>query len=248
MKASEIMTVGVYTIKPDASVRDAARLMIEKGISGLPVVDAAGQLIGMVTEGDFLRRAETATERRRPRWLEILTGPNRLASDYVRTHGRKLEEIMTREVVTVSPDTPVQDVVGIMEQHRIKRIPVMRYDTIIGIVSRANLVQALARLAEEAPPSRPDDEAMRAKIMAELNKQEWAPRSLVNVIVRDGVAELWGTILSEKERDAVRVVAENVPGIASVQDHMVWVEPISGMIFPSPADPDQRPLPPPPIP
>ena len=216
MKASEIMTVGVYTIKPDASVRDAARLMIEKGISGLPVVDAAGQLIGMVTEGDFLRRAETATERRRPRWLEILAGPNRLASDYVRTHGRKLEEIMTREVVTVSPDTPVQDVVGIMEQHRIKRIPVMRYDTIIGIVSRANLVQALARLAEEAPPSRPDDEAMRAKIMAELNKQEWAPRSLVNVIVRDGVAELWGTILSEKERDAVRVVAENVPGIASV--------------------------------
>lgn len=248
MKASEIMTIGVYTVTPDVSVRDAARLLIEQGISGLPVVDSTGQVVGIVTEGDFLRRAETGTQRRRPRWLEIFVGPGRLASDYVHTHGRKVADIMAPEVVTVSADAPVQDVVDIMEQHRIKRVPVVRDGAVVGIVSRANLVQALARLAEEAPPSRPDDEAMRAKIMAELNKQEWAPRSLVNVIVRDGVAELWGTILSEKERDAVRVVAENVPGIASVQDHMVWVEPISGMIFPSPADPDQRPLPPPPIP
>jgi CBS-domain-containing membrane protein len=248
MKASEIMTVGVYTIRPDASVRDAARLMVEQGISGLPVVDASGQLVGIVTEGDFLRRAETGTERRRPHWLEILVGPGRLASDYVRTHGRKVEEIMTREVVTVAADTPLQDIVDIMERHRIKRVPVVKDAAIVGIVTRANLVQALARLAEEAPPSRPDDETMRAQIMAELAKQEWAPRSLVNVIVRDCVAELWGTILSEKERDAVRVVAENVPGIASVQDHMVWVEPISGMAFPGPAEADQQPLPPPPLP
>jgi len=248
MKASEIMTVGVYTIRPDASVRDAARLMVEQGISGLPVVDASGQLVGIVTEGDFLRRAETGTERRRPHWLEILVGPGRLASDYVRTHGRKVEEIMTREVVTVAADTPLQDIVDIMERHRIKRVPVVKDDAIVGIVTRANLVQALARLAEEAPPSRPDDETMRAQIMAELAKQEWAPCSLVNVIVRDCVAELWGTILSEKERDAVRVVAENVPGIASVQDHMVWVEPISGMAFPGPAEADQQPLPPPPLP
>lgn len=248
MKASEIMTPGVYTIKPDTSVRDAARLMIERGISGLPVVDAAGQVVGIVTEGDFLRRAETSTEWRRPRWLEVLLGPGRLASDYVRTHARKVEEIMTRDVVTVSADTPLQDVVGIMERRRIKRVPVVRDGAVVGIISRANLVQALARLAEEAPPSRPDDEAMRARIIAELEKQEWAPRSLINVIVRDGVAELWGTILDEKERDAVRVLVENVPGIAGVQDHMIWVEPMSGMAFPAPGDAAEQPLPPPSMP
>ncbi|MBV8752840.1 MAG: CBS domain-containing protein [Hyphomicrobiales bacterium] len=242
MKAAEIMTIGVHTVTPDVTVRDAARLLIEQGISGLPVVDGTGQLVGMVTEGDFMRRAETGTQRRRPRWLEILVGPGRLASDYVRTHGRKVAEIMTPEVVSVSADTPVQDVVNIMEKHRIKRVPVVRDGAVVGIVSRANLVQALARLAEEAPPSRPDDEAMRGQIMAELKKQEWAPHPSLNVIVRDGVAELWGTLLDEKKRDAVRVLAENVPGIVGVQDHMVWVEPISGMAFPPPDANDNRPL------
>jgi CBS domain-containing protein len=202
MKASEIMTMGVYTVTPDVSVRDAARLMIEQGISGLPVVDAAGHVVGIVTEGDFLRRAETGTQRRRPRWLEILVGPGRLASEYVHTHARKVADIMTSDVVTVSADAPVQDIVDVMERHRIKRVPVIKDGAVVGIVSRANLVQALARLAEEAPPSRPDDEAMRAQIMAELKKQEWAPHPSVNVIVRDGVAELWGTILDEKKRDA----------------------------------------------
>jgi CBS domain-containing protein len=242
MKASEIMTMGVYTVTPDVSVPDAARLMIEQGISGLPVVDAAGQIVGIVTEGDFLRRAETGTQRRRPRWLEILVGPGRLANEYVRTHARKVADIMTAKVVMVSADTPVQDVVGVMERHRIKRVPVVKDGAVVGIVSRANLVQALARLAEEAPPSRPDDEAMRAQIMAELNKQEWAPHPSVNVIVRDGVAELWGVILNENKRDAVRVLAENVPGIVGVQDHMVWVEPVSGMAFPPPGDADAPPL------
>jgi CBS domain-containing protein len=233
MKASEIMTLGVYTIKPDASVRDAAHLMIEQGISGLPVVDSAGQLVGIVTEGDFLRRVETGTERRRSRWLEILVGPGRLASDYVRTHGRKVEEIMSTDVVTVPPHAPLQDVVRIMEERRIKRVPVVRDGAVVGIVSRANLVQALARLAAEALPSRSDDEVMRAKIMAELEKQNWAPRRNINVIVRGGVAELWGTIFDERERDALRVAAENVPGIVAVQDHLVLV-PLFGWVFPAP--------------
>jgi len=244
MKASEVMTLGVYTMRPDASVHDAARLMVERGVSGVPVVDTAGALVGIVTEGDLLRRAETGTERRRPRWLEIFVGPGRLASDYVQSHGRKVEEIMTRDVVTVSADTPLEDVVGIMERRRIKRVPVVKDGTVVGIVSRANLIQALARLAQEAPPSRPDDEAMRAQIMAELAKQEWAPRRLINVIVRGGVAELWGTIFNEKERDAVRVLVENVPGIVKVQDHLVWVEPMSGMAFPAPGEEWVRPPPP----
>jgi CBS domain-containing protein len=181
MKASEVMTLGVYTIKPNASVRDAARLMIEQRISGLPVMDAAGKLVGIVTEGDFLRRVETGTGRQRPRWLEILVGPDRLASDYVRTYGRKVEEIMSADVVTVPPDAPLQDVVRIMEQRRIKRVPVVRDGAIVGIISRANLVQVLARLAVEAPPSRPDDEVMRAKIIA-----GWRRRAVGHDLQRKG--------------------------------------------------------------
>jgi CBS domain-containing protein len=234
MKAAEVMTSGVTTIRPEASLQEAARVVLQFGISGLPVVDTAGRLVGIVTEGDFLRRAETGTERRRPRWLEFLLGPGRLANEYVHSHGRKVEEVMTRDVVTVSVDTPLEEVVGLMETRRIKRVPVLNGARIVGIISRANLVQALARLAEEAPSSRPIDETIRMRILAELDKQSWAPRSCVNVIVRSGVAELWGTILDERQRKAIRVAAENVPGVGSVKDHLVWVEPMSGIAFESP--------------
>ena len=236
MKAAEVMTTGAATIRPDQTVQDAARTMIQLGISGLPVVDAAGQLVGIVTEGDFLRRAETGTERRRPSWLEFLLGPGRLANEYVHSHGRKVEEVMTPDVVTVSADTPLQEVVRTMERRRIKRVPVVSDGKIVGIISRANLVQALARLADEARESHDDDEVSRTHILAELNKQTWAPGSLINVIVRSGVAEIWGTIFDEREREALRVVAENAPGITSVKEHLVLVEPMSGMAFALPDD------------
>lgn len=236
MTAAEVMTSGVTTIRPDETVADAARTMLRFGISGLPVVDAAGRLVGIVTEADFLRRAETGTERRHPCWLEFFLGPGHLADEYVHSHGRKVEEVMTQNVITVSRDTPLQEVVRIMEHKRIKRVPVVSDGKIVGIVSRANLVQALARLAEEAPASPGGDEAIRARILAELDKQVWAPTSFVNVIVRNGVAELRGTIFDEREREAVRVAAENVPGITSVKDHLVWLDPISGMFIESPED------------
>jgi CBS domain-containing protein len=241
VKAAEVMTVGVATIRSDATLRDAARLMLQHGVSGLPVVDADDRLVGILTEGDFLRRVETGTERRHPRWLEFLLGPGRLADEYAHSHGRKVEEVMTPEVITVSQDTPLQDVVRIMESRRIKRVPVTKQGRVVGIISRANLVQALARLAEEAPPSHPDDEALRRQILAEIDKQPWSPRSSINVIVRNRVAELWGTILDERERQALRIAAENVPGIVKVEDHLVWVEPVSGMTFPSPEDPGPGP-------
>lgn len=234
MKAAEVMTCGAATIRPDQTLREAGQTMLQFGISGLPVVDAGGQLVGIVTEGDFLRRVETGTERRRPRWLEFLLGPGRLANEYVHSHGRKVEEVMTPDVVSVAEDTPLQDVVRLMESRRIKRVPVVSRGKLVGIVSRANLVQALARLAEEAPPSHPDDEAMRSRILAEIDKQPWSPRGCINVIVRNGIAELWGTIFDEREREALRVAAENVPGIVKVEDHLVWVEPMSGLVFLSP--------------
>jgi signal-transduction protein with cAMP-binding, CBS, and nucleotidyltransferase domain len=160
----------------------------------------------------------------------------------VHSHGRKVEEVMTPKVIIVSADTELQDVVRIMEHRHIKRVPVVSDGKIVGIISRANLVQALARLADEVPESRSDDEAIRARILAELDKQAWAPGASINVIVRNGVAELWGTIFDEREREAVRVAAENVPGITSVKDHLVWVEPLSGMVFEPPGDasPNQR--------
>lgn len=236
MNAGEVMTVGVTTVRPEASVTEAARLMVEHGISGLPVVDTRGQLVGIVTEGDFLRRAETGTERRRPRWLRFLLGPGRLANEYVHSHARKIQEVMTPDVITVSQTTPLQDVVTVMEIHRIKRVPVLGGEKLVGIISRANLVQALARLAEEASPSRPDDEAMRTHILNDLNRERWTPRNALNVIVRNGVAELWGVIPDERERQAIKVVAENVPGITAVRDHLVFVGPMSGVVLESTED------------
>ena len=149
MKAAEIMSLGVATVRPDTTVSEAARTMLQFGVSGLPVIDTSGKLVGIVTEGDFLRRAEMGTERQRPRWLEFLLGPGRLAQEYVHSHGRKVEEIMTPDVVTVSEHTPLQEVVRLMETRRIKRVPVVsntEAHKIVGIISRANLVQALARL------------------------------------------------------------------------------------------------------
>lgn len=236
MKAKEVMTPEVETIRRDATILEAARTMLRRGVSGLPVVNANGRLVGVVTEGDFLRRAETGTERRHPRWLEFLLGPGRLASEYVHSHGRKVEEVMTPKVITVSTETPLQEVVQIMERHQIKRVLVANDGKVVGIISRANLVQALARLADEAGESGGDDEEIRSRILAALDDEPWAPRFCINVIVRNGVAEIWGTIFDEREREAVRVVAENVPGINAVKEHLILVEPLSGIAFQVPED------------
>jgi CBS domain-containing protein len=235
MKVRDVMTPRVISIETDAPVMRAVRLMLQNRISGLPVVGSKGELVGMVTEGDFLRRGELGTQRRRGRWLEFLIGPGRLADDYVRSRGRKVEEVMTREPVTVTEDTPLDEVVRLMERHRIKRLPVLREDKLVGIVTRANIMHALVSLATEskAPPAG-DDAAIRAQILAECSKQSWAPMS--NVVVRNGVVELWGTITDERERAALIVAAENVPGVKTVHDHLVWIEPNSGFVIQSEED------------
>ena len=234
MKAHDVMTWGTITVEPDASVARAVRLMLQNKISGLPVIDSDGHLLGMVTEGDFLRRGELGTERRRPRWLEFLVGPGRLAAEYVQSSGRKVSEIMTSEVQTITPETPLDEVVRLMERHRIKRLPVVQDGKLVGIVSRANLLHALASVAREVKSTAPDDATIREQIMAECAKQPWAPH--VNVVVRDGVAELWGVITDERERQAFIVAAENVPGVKAVRDHLAWIEPTSGMIVLSQED------------
>jgi CBS domain-containing protein len=231
MKAADVMTQGVISVRPDSAVLEAVRLMLSHRISGLPVVDAKGDLLGIVSEGDLLRRTETGTQRRRARWLEFLIGPGKLASEYVHASGRKVHEVMTPNVTTVAGDTPLEQIVHLMERHQIKRVPVLRGREVVGIVTRANLLRALAGLAQQAPPSDTNDAAIRERVLAELGKQPWAPTAQLNILVRNGVAQLWGTIFDERQRDAIRVAAENTPGVKATEDHLVWVEPTSGMVI-----------------
>jgi len=234
MQVHDVMTGNVISITADATILQAARTMLQNRISGLPVVDAQGNLVGMVTEGDFLRRGELGTERRRPKWLEFLLGPGRLASEYVHASGRKVEEVMSRDPVSAAEDDSLQTVVELMERRRIKRLPIMRNGKIVGIVGRADLMHALVSLARDTPAPAGGDKTIRERIMAAFGRQPWAPQ--VNVVVKNGVADLWGTITDERERQACVVTAENTAGVKQVRDHLVWVEPMSGMAFPSSED------------
>jgi CBS domain-containing protein len=234
MNASDVMSRDIISVGRDTTIAAAIRLMLDNQISGLPVIDPAGKLVGILTEGDLLRRAETGTERHRPRWLEILMGPGRLASEYVRTHGRRVDEIMTRQPVSVTPDTPLDQIVALMERRRIKRVPVLDGELPVGIVSRADLLRALARTFEEQPVAAAGDEEIRERILAEFAKVSWVPRDGLSITVADGIVGLDGVILDEKEREALRVAAENVPGVGAVEDRLVWVEPVSGTIIDAP--------------
>ncbi len=234
MQVKDVMTRNVISVAPNEPVVAAARLMLQNRISGLPVVDQDSKLVGIVTEGDFLRRSEIGTERRRPKWLEFIVGPGRLAQDYVQASGRKVEEIMTPEPRCVGEDESLETVVETMERHRVKRLPVVRDGKMVGIVSRANLMHALASLDRGAQASAAPDWSIRNAILAALGAQHWTPS--VNVVVRDGVAELWGTITDDRERQGLVVLVENVAGVKQVHDHLVWVEPMSAMAFPSPED------------
>jgi CBS domain-containing protein len=236
MRTSDVMMRQVLSIEPGASVLQAVRLMLQNRISGLPVVTAGGALVGILTEGDLLRRTETATEKRRPRWLEFLIGPGALAGEYVQTHARKVDEIMTPDPRTIAEDTPLDEVVQIMEKHQIKRLPVMRGKQLVGIVSRANLLHALASMAPSAPAPAGTDQAIRDRLLTELEHQKWAPVGAINVIVKDGVVELWGTITDERERQALIVAAENIPGVKEVQDNLAWIDAMSGLVLLSPAE------------
>ena len=234
MLVKDVMTQNVICVQANEPVLKAARLMLQNRISGLPVVNANNELVGIVTEGDFLRRSEIGTQRRRPKWLEFLVGPGKLADEYVHTSGRKVDEIMTADPCVVGEDDPLEKVVELMERRRVKRLPVTRDSKVVGIVSRANLMHALASLARDIPAEAGDDSAIRDRIVLALGKERWVPH--VNIVVKDGVAELWGVITDERERRGLTVAVENVAGVKAVHDHLVWVEPMSGMAFPSTED------------
>ena len=194
MKARNVMTQPVISIRPNTSILEAVRIMLQNKISGLPVLDDSGSLIGIVTEGDFLRRVETGTLRRRPRWIEFLVGPGRLADEYVHASGRKVDEIMTPEVHTTTEDASLDEVVRMMERHGIKRIPVLRGRKLVGIITRANLMRALVSAATGSRPAPGNDAAIRERLLAHLSEQPWAPLNAIDVTVADGVVTLSGVL------------------------------------------------------
>jgi CBS domain-containing protein len=234
MRAHQIMTRPVITVAPDTPMVEAANLMLQKHISGLPVVDATGKLVGMLSEGDFVRRGEIGTQRKRGRFLKFILGPGRVAADFVHEHGRRVSEIMTSEpLVTVSEETPLERIVALMEKNSIKRVPVMRDGKIVGMVSRSNLLQAVASLAHDVPDPTADDDHIRNRVIDLLAKQNWCPFGL-SVVVRDGIVQLSGVITEERARQASVVAAENVTGVKKVHDHLCWVDTMSGMYLSSP--------------
>jgi CBS domain-containing protein len=236
MRAHQIMTRKVITVKADTSILDAANLMLRHHISGLPVIDDTGRLIGIVSEGDFMRRGEIGTQGPRIRWLDFLMGAGRSAVSYVHEHGRKVGEIMTQEDLGIATEeTPLEDLVRLMERENVKHVPVVRGNMVVGIVTRADLLRAVASLARNVPDPTADDDHIRDRVIASIEKNEWQPMQL-GVTVRDGIVHLSGMITDERFRQATIVAAENVAGVRLVHDHLYFFDGMSGLSFQSPED------------
>jgi CBS domain-containing protein len=220
MQARDVMTSPVLTVTAGATVQEIARLLLDRHISAVPVVDAGGMLLGVVSEGDLIRRADSGTERHPSWWLSLVSDPEDDARNYLKSHGLRASDVMTRNVIAVTEDTPVPEIADLLEKHRIKRVPVVRDGCVVGIVSRANLLQALvARPAASGVTTSGDDRALREAVFAAV-KSTGARTVYVNVLVTDGIAHLWGMAHSNPERDAMRVAAETVPGVKRVEERI----------------------------
>lgn len=223
MKARDVMTAPVITVTPDTRVSEVAALLLERRISAVPVVGQDGGMVGIVSEGDLLRRAETGTERQRPKWIELLINPNIKAADFVKTHGAYARDVMSRDVVTVGPDTDLSEIATLLERRKIKRVPVVEASgEVVGIVSRANLLHALVAYRSGLPATerKASDTTIRDQIHQALDDQIGVDLRRVNVVVQDGVVFLWGTVRSENQRRALTIAAESVPGVTRVEDRL----------------------------
>jgi CBS domain-containing protein len=220
MKARDVMASPVINVKPTACVKEVAKLLLERRISAVPVVDDQGEVIGIVSEGDLLHRAEAGTERRHSWRLLGVTGEVTLPEEYVRAHARKVADIMTRKVISATPETPLHQVAELMETNSIKRVPIIKDGQLVGIISRANLVQVVAsnRVNLDIPLS---DANIREALLAHLRQQSWAHPWLLNVLVKDGIVDLWGVVPSDAERTAVRIAAETTRGVRAVNNNLV---------------------------
>jgi CBS domain-containing protein len=220
MNAADVMVSKVITVGPDTSVATIAETLLANRISAVPVIDDNSALLGIVSEGDLIHRVETGTEQPRAWWLEFFIGKDALAREFIKSHGRKAADVMTRPVITVKPDTPLGELASLLEKHRIKRVPVVKGGKIVGIVSRANLVQALVTLGTGIKPSASaNDSILRADLLGRLRLQPWWTNS-INVIVKKGIVELWGYVDSQAASDAIRIAAEETPGVRQVSNNL----------------------------
>jgi len=222
MKVSDVMTRRVISVSPEADIRDAVELMLKNRISGLPAIDDKGNLVGIVSEADFLRRAETGTEHRQSPWYVAFFGPGESASEFVGAHGLKVHDVMTREPITVTEGAPLHKAVDLMERHRVKRLPVVRGGKVIGIITRANLLRALAGIHRAAAHPPRSDADIRKRIVSAISKQTWSAGALVEVIVHNGAVDLWGTVSDIAQRNALKVLVLATPGVKRVEDHLSW--------------------------
>ena len=235
MRVRDVMTNGVIGVSETATLAEAVETLLRSRVSALFVFDANHALVGVLSEGDLMRRSELGTDEKRPRWLEFLLSGGRLAEAYAHAHGRRVGEIMTTNVATVSEDAELGDAVDLMLDRRVKRLPVLRGETVVGVIARSDLLKGLVTPAPSANALHPDAE-IKAAIEAELDKLAWAPRASVRVEVQKGVVTYDGAITDERLRSGLKVIAENTPGCVAVRDHMCWIEPNSGVVLPPQED------------
>ena len=232
MRVRDVMTYGAIGMPETATIAEAAQTLLTKRISAVLVYDGDNALVGVLSEGDLMRRSELGSDRKRPRWLEALLSGGRLAESYAHSHGRKIGEIMTRKLVTISEDAELSVAVDLMLRYGVKRLPVLKGEQVVGVISRADLLKALVASLPKEDGKHPDAE-IKAAIEAELSKLGWAPRASVRVGVERGVVTFGGAITDERLREGLRVIAENTPGVTEVHDRMAWIEPNSGVYLPS---------------
>ena len=219
MRARDIMTTSVVTVTPETSIQDIARTLLERRNSAMPVVDTAGRVVGIVSEGDLLHRAENQTERHRSWWLELVSSTEDLAGEYVKSHGLTAKDVMTWPVITATPDMALAELATLLDRYRIKRVPILKNGALVGVVSRADLLRGLIGGAAASPVAL-DDARIRDAVLRRVENEPWAGIASLNVIVTGGVVELWGFIGSEAERQAFRVAAQGTPGVRAVEDHL----------------------------
>ena len=221
MQARDVMTTKLVTAEPDMPVRDIAKLMLAHRISGIPIVDKSQRVLGMVSEGDLMRRPESETERQSSWWLEAVFSPRDKADDYIKAHGTKAGDVMTRDVQTVGEDMPVREVARLLEAHRIKRVPVVSDGKLVGIISRANLLHGLvARMPEGSIAAAADDRTVRGALLRTLSEEAGLNTAMINVIVTDGIVQLWGLVDSAREKKAAQLAAEATAGVKSVENYL----------------------------
>ena len=231
MRARDIMVTDVISVGPEASVRDVAKILLADRISAVPVIDEQRHLVGIISEGDLIRRAELGTNHHRSWWLELFSGMNKeaLATRFLKSHGRKVKDVMTaKNLITAKPTTPIRDIAVSLEKNRIKRVPIVAKGQVVGIVSRANIIQALAGLPEGPAQTMTSDATIRKKVMKQIKAEKWSKGSLMNATVQSGRVHLWGVVDSVAEKEAARVAAELVEGVKEIDNNVTVLPVVAG--------------------